>query len=57
VRIEPDQTGKKIVEKTKSFAQNVKTKEGLIIVAIFSHGREGLITGKIKNIQTNVCTE
>jgi hypothetical protein len=32
-------------KKTELFAKSVKSEEGLIIVAIMSHGDEGVITG------------
>ena len=46
VEIQPDLSAEGIVEKTKSFAEScVNLEEGLIIVAILSHGDEGKILG------------
>jgi hypothetical protein len=46
VEIQPDLSAAEIVEKTKLFAEScVSMEQGLIIIAILSHGEDGLIHG------------
>ncbi len=45
VTIEPDLTGAEIVESAKDFSLEDHTEAGMVVVAILSHGIDGIIEG------------